>query len=774
VLDDAQWVDEVSAAALHFAWRRVTERPVAIVAATRDDGWPVLADAEIVRLDGVDEASGRLIIDTVANVAPFVSARLRAVCGGNPLALVQAGRTLSAQQRSGLEELPDPLPLSGDLATALARRLDGLPDRTLVALAVLAAAVGDDPVALDRAWATVGVDIGDLDAAANADVVVDAGGDVRFQHPLLRTAALTAAGPSLRRIAHRALAEVADDIEHRAHHLDRAADGPDESAASALEEVARRASDARAYEVAGGAWERAAHRSAAPTDRARRLAEAVQCHWNAGRYERGVTAARAAAEHQPAGPRRASLLLALGDMTFFHEDGAAGVKTVLDEAEAQSASDPAASATMLAIGANLVALTGDLGRATRLVRRAVERASRSGDPIALLSCESMVTHVELVHGQSAPDPERLRALVELVGMIDDHSPRELASLGQLVVFDLLSLGRWDDASELGTKVLVQARRHGFASIEAFVHGLLGEVAFRQGRWIEARAESSIEYGFNEARPQPIGSFGHATLARVDAAIGRLDDSRRNATLAVEHGNRTGIRVMEAWGLQALGLAALADGDTAGALDALVPIWELCLSGEIGAPGPLWWQGDLVEALWRVGRSDDLGRFAVQLDDDATRTGSAWAAAIAARAGGLIGGDVDRLLHSAVLLDTMGAPFEAARSRALVAEVDAPGERRDVIAAAAAVFRRLGARPWVVRSEALLGSSTGDGRALINSLSRAELRVALLVGRGRTNREVADELYISARTVDSHLQRIYRKLDLRSRTELALLVAEELT
>jgi DNA-binding CsgD family transcriptional regulator len=80
----------------------------------------------------------------------------------------------------------------------------------------------------------------------------------------------------------------------------------------------------------------------------------------------------------------------------------------------------------------------------------------------------------------------------------------------------------------------------------------------------------------------------------------------------------------------------------------------------------------------------------------------------------------------------------------------------------------------VRSEALLGSSTGDGRALINSLSRAELRVALLVGRGRTNREVADELYISARTVDSHLQRIYRKLDLRSRTELALLVAEELT
>jgi DNA-binding CsgD family transcriptional regulator len=773
VLDDAQWADELSSTVLGFAMRRSLERPIAVLAATRHRGWPAMVDADMVHLDGVDEAAGRSILERTGPIAASVATRLQASCGGNPLAMQQVAQSLTATQRSGREELPDPIPLDGGLADVLTHRLSGLPERTVRALAVLAASGAGDAHVIHGAWRALGVDGDDLSTAEQADVVVCDERGVRFVHPLLRSAAMAAAGPDVRRRAHRALADATDELDRRAHHLDRAADGVDAEAASALEQAARRASDARAYDVAGRAWERAAHRSTTPTDRGRRLVEATQCHWNAGRHERGVDVGREAADLVRDGPMRAGLLLALGDMTFFQQDAAAGVRTVLDEAETIARTDPATSATMLAIGANLVALTGDLARAARLVDTSVHRATSSGDPIATLTCETLAAHIGLIHGRHPPDDARVRELVDLVGLIDDHTPRELASLGQLVVFDLLSIGRWDDALVLGDKVLVQARRHGLANIEAFVHGLLGEVAWRRGRWIEARAESLIEYGFNESRLEPTGSFGHATLARVDAATGRLDEARVNARIAADHGRRTGIRVMESWGLHALGLAALADGDSAGAVDALMPIWELCSAGEIGAPGPLWWQGDLVEALWRSGRRQDLVRLVAELDVDAARTRSDWADAVAARGRGLLDANAEHLLASALILDRLGAPFEAARSRLLIGEVDASREWLEPVVQAAAVLHRLGARPWAHRTGERVGSTRSD-EVLVNALSRAELRVALLVGRGHTNREVADELFISPRTVDSHLQRIYRKLDLRSRTELALLVAEQLS
>ena len=772
VLDDAQWVDELSTAVLGFAFRRSLDRPIAVLAATRQPDWPALPDAKVVQLGAIDESAGRSILEGVGPIAVPVSAKLQVSCGGNPLAMQQVARSLTADQCSGADELPDPIPLAGRLADALLARLEGLPEATVTALTVLAAA-GGDSLGVHEALPMLGVDADDLNPAEVADVIVRDDQGVRFGHPLLRSATLSAAGPDRRRRAHRALAAVTDDLDRRAHHLDRAANGVDADAATALEASARRAGDARAYDVAGRVWERAAARSTTQRDRGRRLVEATHCHWNAGRHERGIEVARAAAEIVEEGPLRAGLLLALGDMTFYQHDAATGVRTVLDEAESVADTDPATSATMLAIGANLVALTGDLARASMLVGRSVDRATASGDAIATLSCRSMAAHIDIIHGQHEPDDTRLRSLVDLVNLIDDHTARELASLGQLVVFDLLSISRWDDAMTLGNKVLVQARRHGLANVEAFVHGLLGEVAWRRGRWIEARAESLIEHDFNEARPVPSGSFGHATLARVDASTGRIDDARRNASVAADHGRRTGIRVMEAWGLHALGLAALADGDHAAAMDALMPIWELCSAGEIGAPGPLWWQGDLVEALWRSGRRDDLIRLTTELDAAAARTRSEWAAAMAARGRGLLADRPDALVESALLLDGLAAPFEAARSRILVAELSAAAEWIEPVVQAAAVFHRLGARPWSDRVGERIVSTHPD-EVLVNALSRAELRVALLVGRGHTNREVADELFLSPRTVDSHLQRIYRKLDLRSRTELALLVADQLT
>jgi len=770
VIDDVQWFDELSTSVIQFALRRLADRPIGVLVATRAPAWPGFDSAEVLRLAGVDDDTSFQILSRTGDVDPEVAARAGAACGGNPLALEQLGVSLSAAQRHGTADLPDVVPIGGRLAAVLADRLAVLPSMTIEALAVLAAAGLRDLAALPEAWRDVGASAADLAPAEDADVVIADGSGFRFTHPLLRTAALTYAGPATRRRAHRALAAAANDVDRRAHHLDVAAEGPDEEAAEALETVALRAGAARSYEVAAHAWERAARRSSTPFDIGRRLAEATSSYWYAGRNEPGLPLGREAVALLEPGPERVRLLFALGDLTFFYVDCAAGVRMILDEAEDIVDTEAAQSATMVCLAANLVALTGDLARASRLCADGLQRAHVSGDPITVILGEAISTHIGIVHGQSVPDAGRVQSLIGLVGFIDDDSPRDLTSLGQLVVFDLLTLSRWDDAAEVGRRVLVQANRHGLTNVEAFVHGLVGEVAWRRGRWIEARAESLIEHAFNEARPVPIGSFGHACLARVDAATGRIDDSRRNAALTVDHGRLTGMRVMEAWGLHALGLAALADGDADTAVDALLPIWELCLTGDIGAPGALWWQGDLIEAMWRSGRGD-IARLVDQLERDAERTGSRWAAAISARGRGLIGHDVDALLASATVLTGLGVPFEAARSRALIGEIGDRSEHAHDLRAALDVFHRLGARPWSDRTAEMIGSTEPEPAAVINSLSRAELRVALLVGRGNTNREVADELFLSPRTVDSHLQRIYRKLELRSRTELALMVTD---
>ncbi len=774
VIDDVQWFDELSTATVQFAVRRLQHQPIAVLVATRDDSWAGFDDAHVLRLDGLDAEASRLILSRTGAVTSDVAARAGAACGGNPLALEQLGAALSAAQRRGTAALPELVPIGGRLRTVISDRLDGLPPATCEALAVLAAAGPGDQLALPAALHHLGVSIDDLAPAESNAVIVADGSGFRFTHPLLRTAALDRVGGEGRRRAHRALAANVIEIDRRAHHLDRAADGPDIEAAAALEAVARRATEARSYEVAAVAWERAARRSPHQSELARCLAEATNSYWNAGRPELGIGIGREAVSLLDAGPDRISLVTALGDMTFFHKDTQAGVQMILDEAEAIAETDAAQSATMVCLAANLIALTGDLGRAARVCATGTQRALRSGDPLAMLVCDSMATHIGIVHGEVVQDTTGMSALVDLVAHIDDDAPRELVALGQLVVFDLLTLGWWDQARDVGRRVLVQARRHGLANIEVFVHGLLGEVAWRTGHWIEARAESLIEYGFNEARPEPTSSFGHASLGRVDAGIGRTDESRRNARFAIEHAQRTGMRVLESWGRHALGLAALADGDTDAAVEALMPIWDVCLTGEIGAPGPLWWQGDLVEALWRAGQSADLQRLSDQLRCDGERTGSRWAVAVAARGRGLLVGDVDELRSSADTLDHLGAPFEAARSRVLIGEIGDRTAHRDELVAALGVFQRLGARPWSDRAAAMIGSTAPPRLpALINTLSRGELRVALLVGRGQTNREVADELFLSPRTIDSHLQRIYRKLQLRSRTELALAVTDHL-
>jgi DNA-binding CsgD family transcriptional regulator len=771
VLDDAQWCDELSAATLQFAIRRLTNERVATLLAARPGITTLFNDVAKVEVTGVDLGVCRSILSVGGDVTMEVASSARDACGGNPFVLGQLGAILTPQQRAGIEPLPDIMPMGSAFSALLQQRIDALDESTLVALAVLAAAGSADRRSVTDAWAALGVSSIDLLGAERGHLIAPGPDGYQFTHPLMRSAVLSGVEPHLKRTAHRAVADAlpASSVERRAHHLDLAADGPDPTVAEALEATAVRAAEQGAHEVAAVAWERAARHSMSPTEMARRLGEAGTSFWRAHRPEHGIPLSQEAVAMIDHGPARAMIVFGLGDMVAFWSDTRAGVQMLVDGAHTVHEEAPALAASMMCQAGNLAALGGDARRGVEYSRLGEGFAERA-DPITQIGCRALTTHLRLVHGEALDLTTELEELDVLGTLIGPDSPDELVQLGQLIVFDLMTLSRWEAADDLATRVITQAQASGLRGIESFVHGLRGEVAWRRGRWIEARAEALFEVQFHEGREDPGGAFAHATLARVEAAMGLIDDSTRNAGLVVDRGAKLGMGVLESWGLQARGLAALASGDASAAVSDLERIWKICQQGEIGEPGPLWWHGDLIEAFWRADRMMDARRFVEYLRSRALETGSTWAAAMVLRGDGLLGRNAVDLLESAERLDALNAPFEAARSRALIGEVAAPKMFEHVLFDAFDAFVALGAHPWIDRTAVIIGRQPPTVESPLDLLTKAELRVAAAVSRGLSNRDAADNLFLSPKTVDSHLQRIYRKLNVGTRTELAILVS----
>jgi DNA-binding CsgD family transcriptional regulator len=277
-------------------------------------------------------------------------------------------------------------------------------------------------------------------------------------------------------------------------------------------------------------------------------------------------------------------------------------------------------------------------------------------------------------------------------------------------------------------------------------------------------------------------FAAAFLARVEAARGMEDACREHAAAALATASRLGIGAAELWARHALAVLALGAGRPADAVEHLDRIAADTTEWGIAEPGVLWWQADHVVALVACRREEEAREAAARLDEDALRTGRGFACAAAAWCRAVLcAADCDPEADFAAALDgfqTIGAQFERARvllarGRARIRRAtDDAGGRRD-LAECRTIFDRLGARAWAEQARAALGEKIQDIEpTLAMRLTPAELRVALAVGGGASNREAADQLFVSLKTVDFHLQNIYRKLDVHSRTQLAALVAKE--
>ncbi len=773
VVDDVQWVDEATLAALRFGFRRLGPERVALVGATRDPELRLWPDQPTLEIRGLDRDAAADLFDQMGGAVSEVVAECHERSGGNPLALRRICQGLSWEQREGIAPLPTVLPVGVDLTSRLAAEVADLPERPRGALRVAAVAGRLHLAALRRALDVIGLGLEDLSGPEDAGLIRLESLGVEFSHPLLREAA-AAGTPAEIRSVHSALAEVAEG-ERRAWHLAAASTGADADADQAIEaltEVAHRAERHGAHAAAAVAWTRVAELCAEPTARAEHLLAAGSAWTWVDVPQRAEPLLRAALDGATS-EVRTRIVWVLGEVLAWSTSVDEAVRTMRSEAERLLPVDEESAALLLAGAAGFLGLRGDVRGGSELAWQA-ERLGAGADPVVEFTTRLMVTHLEVLGGTDPADlRDRRLELDGIRSMVVPGAGPDLLELAQLLAFDDLSLERWREAGELFDRIAAVARSDAQVSVLNFASAMRAEILWRQGRWSDARAWAMEDVTHFEAVGGQAGAFGHAVFARVEAALGLGDQAGGRAATARARGEEIEMEVLAAWGHHAEALCDLASNRPESAAAHLDVIWQLCRSGGFECPGPLWWQGDLLDALVSLDRLDEARRLTDWLGRTA-RSDATWPRAVLARAAGLLDGEVDEARWSVQLLDDLGAPFESARSRLALAGLLDGVERVAVLEEAVDGFGRLGARPWETRARRLLGESAGSesAPALAAMLTRAELRVALVVGRGATNREAAAELALSQKTVDAHLQSIYRKLGVRSRTELALRVAAE--
>lgn len=776
VVDDLQWADASSRAAILFAAARLAPLRVALVLAVRPGE---LAEAELaglptLSLAGLSTRDAGSLLSGAARVPVdrAVRRRLLEVCKGNPLALLEVPPALTDAQLAGGEPLGDPVPVNGGIERAFGGRIGRLPPRTREALLVLAAAGSDDGEVVAAALAKRRLGASDLRPAAREGLISATARRIEFRHPLVRSVVYHAHGAAERRAAHRVLADVEPDADRRAWHLQAAADGPDATAASALDAAAARALARGAPSSAASAFEAAALLSGAPADRGRRLTGAARAAHRAG----DVAAARrlsAAARDSTADPiQLADLVLVESDLRMRDGDLEGAHHELVRHGEQLAELDARRATTMLLLAAKL--------RIYRLEAQiAVDEVERA---LSLLpSGQQDVVHlVALAMSRVVAGREGARDAALAAAAAATRSPHGHAhTLG--IAWPLIWLEEYEAARDVISRALAIQREAGFLLYLPQALLTLAELDFRTGDWPGAVAagEEALEL-FDETRQPSEAAAAAGVLARMEAARGNAEACASLAQRALASDVEFGLRSSSAHALAALGLLALGARRPQEAIAPLEAAERIAALGAVGEPWLLLSKPDLVEGLARAGHRaralDVLSDFERMIEG----TGRRSAAAAAARCAGIVAEGRawrDEFERALALHDGLPTPFERARTELSYGErlrrARRRSEARPRLQHALEAFDELGAAPWADRARAELQASgeTARGRSSpAEALTPQELAVARLVADGRRNREAAAALFVSEKTIEYHLAGVYRKLGIRSRVELARLMS----
>lgn len=781
-VDDAQWLDPPSAECLGYAARRLDASRVAVLAAARADA-PVAAlsgrPIDELRLDGLPPGDAGALLRTAAgDIAPSAADALIEVAHGNPLALLELPSLLTDEQRRGLAPVTAP-PVPGiGLRSAFEQRLGRLSDAARTAVLVAAASSGTTAAPVVAACRELGVEVAAIDEAEAAHVLVAGADHLTLVHPLLRGVILDAATGPERRRAHAALARHTDP-DARAWHLAAASVGPSAEAADALDEAGWRAVGRGAHMAAADAFDRSASLTEDPAaQQQRRMVAAVESGFG-GEYERAaVTLDGIAAEADPQLALAARHLQALVSLV-------GGIRPVLENCDALERDALEVSADLPELGAGMfadAAMVAIVGGDARRALAAAEEAERVLPPGAapLTRCQVAAMHgmARALRGEAAGARRALEGASALLGEIDPLSPA--AGSVSFGLHGWICLG---ETGRLREEVLAlggEVRRAGARGLLPHYLLVAADAALRLGRWDEARAEvdEAVEVADLCGQRGPLAA-ALVVRCRLRAGTGADAGARADAALVADLARQAGYATSDLGARAALGFLELGLARIPEALALLEGVATDADRAGIDDPLTILWMPDLVEAYCRAGRAEQALDLVATLEARARGGAVPLAGALAARCRGLVADDFDAHFAEALALhERADAPFE--RARTLLAHgarlhrarrrMDARERLREALAA----FDGLGAAPWAERARAELRAAGAIRRMAAgdpDELTAQEERIALAVARGATNREVAAELFISPKTVEFHLGRVYRKLGVRSRTELAALVAE---
>jgi len=783
IVDDAHWLDNASAAALAFAVRRLDADAVATFVAMRDghDSPLVAASQQRMRVTGLARPEARDLLERMAGttVSATVADELREATAGNPLALSELGQGLSAGELAGRTPLPEQLAAGAAIEAAFARRVGTLSAGAEEALLVAAASDAGRMDTILCAAAASGLGEAAFLEAESAGLIAVDRGTLRFEHPLLRSFIYGRASAARRRAAHLALAGCApeDQPERRAWHRAAAALAPDEGVAAELESAAHAFSRRSGHVAAARALERAASLTPGDDARARRLLAAAESAWNAGSP---AWAAELLAEALPL--VRDPLLRADIEFRQTTIEAWAGAPHAAREryvtlAARLAAEDVDRAAAALSYAAAMLVVGGSVAEAHTVAARAAELAA-TGTVSSRTNriVDETFGVILLMQGETEHGRERVVRAARWFEDAEDLGGSQYAALA------LAWVERYDDARRLLEPLIARSRQQG--NLRALAAGLevLAEVEFRTGEWQRAYAAASESVRLAQETDQPVQlAYSAGVLAIVEAAQGR-EEAPTHAALARELGAERGLDMMAEYAGYALGLFELGRGSIGAALAQLETAAAFARRSGRGEPGVLQWGPDLVEAYLRDGRVDMAAQALDELESMARATNRKWALAASARCRALLaeeGAAAESAYGEAASLHTtLSAPFERARNElgfgAWLRRSRRRREARDVLRSALATFERLGARPWAQAAHREL-EATGevvarDGGPAGGVLASQELQVAVVVAKGATNREAASALFLSPKTIESHLSSAYRKLGVRSRTQLAAALA----
>ncbi len=779
-LDDVHWLDPSSGGVLQIALRRLRDEPLGLLMTLRETPKThVLFEAERVfpesRLDRLSlrplslGALHHLLRDRLGlELTRPELTRVEEMSSGNPFFALELGRELVRTNARLASRRVLRVPES--LHDLLGGRLARLPPETVELLRLasalarptvelLAATTGDQKDVLER-----------LDVAVKEGVVKLDEFRIRFVHPMLGSICYEQASIWERREVHRALAAAVTDTEERARHLALAAEGPDAAAASYLETAADQAAARGATAAAAELAELAAGLTpGGPELVRRRRFRAASFHRLAGDPERAAGILEQLLVDCPPGLERADVLFELA--STLRADTHTLIE-LFDQALRAAAGDDVRAMRILGLRSGIHMWEPDMDAALADGRAALEKAERVGDPAMLAVAIARLGQVETYAAEITPGLlERGAEIEERLGLVLEYSSSPRYALARL----LMRRGEIDGPRAVLEELESKASARGDEGTRLMVLWTLSLLEWLAGRWSLALGHATVAQELVEQTQHPHARVWVGRVkATLEADLGLVEQARASAEEGLAFSQGTSNETFTIYALGSLGRLELALGNLEAAAGHLRELPGRLLAGGVVDPTqPVW--ADAIEAMIAVGEPKQARTYLEQHELHAERLGSPLAVATGARCRGLLAaaeGDLPAaftaFVRSLAELEEVPYPLERGRTLLCLGVVRRKAQQktaaRETLEEALAIFEELGARLWADKARSELKRISGR-QPSSDGLTETETQVATLAAQGRSNKQIAAALFMGVSTVEAHLSHVYRKLGIRSRTEL---------